>query len=155
MWNLILELKIPWYILFLGLSETSPHWRAHGWQKQQSFLDRVPSGLHLQPRGRTELQTSVYLPCQRRACQQRVLWPQGLRRELDSQECWQRLTESQEDKLQPETARIFNTRDDQMVKGKFKNLTNRNQDSSPSSEPSTPTSASPGSPADLKSKIWI
>jgi hypothetical protein len=33
-----------------------------------------------------------------------------------------------------------------MVKGKHKNFTNRNQDHSPSSEPSTPTSASPGHP---------
>jgi hypothetical protein len=33
-----------------------------------------------------------------------------------------------------------------MVKGKHKNLTNRNQDHSPSSEPSTPSSASPGHP---------
>jgi chromosome segregation ATPase len=33
-----------------------------------------------------------------------------------------------------------------MPKGKRKNLTNRNQDQSPSSEPSTPTSASPGHP---------
>jgi hypothetical protein len=33
-----------------------------------------------------------------------------------------------------------------MDKGKCKNLTNRNQDQSPSSEPSTPTSASPGNP---------
>ena len=33
-----------------------------------------------------------------------------------------------------------------MVKGKHKNLINRNQDHSPSSEPSTPTSASPGHP---------
>ena len=31
-----------------------------------------------------------------------------------------------------------------MVKGKCRNLTNRNQDHSPSSEPSTPTSPSPG-----------
>jgi hypothetical protein len=31
-----------------------------------------------------------------------------------------------------------------MAKGKRKNLTNRNQDHSPSSESSTPTSASPG-----------
>jgi hypothetical protein len=31
-----------------------------------------------------------------------------------------------------------------MAKGKRKNLTNRNQDQSPSSEPSTPTSHSPG-----------
>jgi hypothetical protein len=33
-----------------------------------------------------------------------------------------------------------------MAKGKHKNLTNRNQDNSPSSEPSTPTSSSPGHP---------
>ena len=33
-----------------------------------------------------------------------------------------------------------------MAKGKRKNLTNRNQDPSPSSEPSTPTSPSPGHP---------
>jgi hypothetical protein len=33
-----------------------------------------------------------------------------------------------------------------MAKGKCKNLTNRNQDHSPSSEPSTPNSASPGHP---------
>jgi hypothetical protein len=31
-----------------------------------------------------------------------------------------------------------------MAKGRHKNLTNRNQDHSPSSEPSTPNSASPG-----------
>jgi hypothetical protein len=33
-----------------------------------------------------------------------------------------------------------------MAKGRHKNLTNRNQDHSPSSEPSTPISASPGQP---------
>jgi hypothetical protein len=33
-----------------------------------------------------------------------------------------------------------------MVKGKHKNLTNRNQDHSASSEPSTPNTASPGYP---------
>jgi hypothetical protein len=33
-----------------------------------------------------------------------------------------------------------------MAKGRCKNLTNRNQDHSQSSEPSTPTSASPGHP---------
>jgi hypothetical protein len=30
--------------------------------------------------------------------------------------------------LQPETARTFNTRDNQMAKGKHRNFTNRNQD---------------------------
>jgi chromosome segregation ATPase len=38
----------------------------------------------------------------------------------------------------------MNSRKYKMVKGKYKSLTNRNQDYSPSSEPSTPTSASPG-----------
>jgi hypothetical protein len=42
-------------------------------------------------------------------------------------------------KLQPETARTFNTRDYQMVKSKCKNLTNRNQDYSASSEPNMPS----------------
>jgi hypothetical protein len=49
-----------------------------------------------------------------------------------------------------------------MAKGKHKNLPNRNQDHSPSSEPSTPTSASPGYPntpkmqdSDLKSYLLI
>jgi hypothetical protein len=36
----------------------------------------------------------VLLSHQRRGDLQRVLWPLRLRRELDSQECWQRLTES-------------------------------------------------------------
>jgi hypothetical protein len=44
-------------------------------------------------------------------------------------------------KLQPETARDY-----QMAKGKHKDLTNRNKDHSPSSEQSTPTTASPGYP---------
>jgi hypothetical protein len=51
------------------------------------------SGLDLQPGGRSEHQISVHLPCKRRAGLQRVLWPLKLRRELDSQDCWQRLTE--------------------------------------------------------------
>jgi hypothetical protein len=49
-----------------------------------------------------------------------------------------------------------------MAKGKHKNLTNRNQDCSPSSKPRTPTSASPGYPntpkkldSDLKSYLKI
>jgi beta-lactamase class A len=46
-------------------------------------------------------------------------------------------------KLQPETARTSNTRDYQKVKGKHKNLTNRNQDYL-ASKPSIPTTVSPG-----------
>jgi hypothetical protein len=65
-------------------------------------------------------------------------------------------------KLQPETAISSNTRDDQMAKGKRKNLTNRNQDYMASSEPSTSTTASPGYPnipekqdSDLKSYLMM
>ena len=46
------------------------------------------------------------------------------------------------DNLKPETARATNTRDYQMVKGKHKKLTNRNQGYMASSEPSYPTTAS-------------
>jgi hypothetical protein len=47
-----------------------------------------------------------------------------------------------------------------MAKGKLKNLTNRIQDHSPSSEPSTPTSASPRYPntpekQDSESKSYL
>jgi hypothetical protein len=83
------ETQVTMLSCIQGLSETSPCRRRQGRQKQQSLLVRVPSGLYLQQRGGSELQTSVHLPCKRRACLQRVLWPLGLRRELESQECWQ------------------------------------------------------------------
>jgi chromosome segregation ATPase len=41
-----------------------------------------------------------------------------------------------------------------MEKGKFNNLTNRNQDYSASSEPSTPTTASPGYPNKPEKQYW-
>jgi hypothetical protein len=47
--------------------------RKHGPQKQQSFLDMVPTGPHPQPGGGSDPQSSVQLPCQRRACLQEVL----------------------------------------------------------------------------------
>ena len=56
----------------------------------------------------------------------------------------------------------INTRDFQMGKGKRKNLTNRNQEHWASSEPSTPTTTSPGYPntpkkqeVDLKSYLMM
>jgi hypothetical protein len=58
---------------FPGLSQTSLLRRTRGPQKQQKFLDRVPLGLHPQPGGRADPQTSVHLHCKRRACLQRVL----------------------------------------------------------------------------------
>jgi hypothetical protein len=53
-----------------------------------------------------------------------------------------------------------NSRDYQMVKGKLKNLTKRNQDHSPSSEQSTPTPPSPVHPntpenIDLELKAYL
>jgi Tfp pilus assembly PilM family ATPase len=44
----------------------------------------------------------------------------------------------------------INTRDFQMAKGKLKNLTNRNQEHWAPSEPSTPTTTSPGYPNTLQ-----
>jgi hypothetical protein len=65
-------------------------------------------------------------------------------------------------KLQPETARTSNTRDNQVAKCKFKKLTKRNQGYYASSEPSSPTTASPGYPntlekqdVDLKSYLMM
>jgi hypothetical protein len=48
-------------------------------------------------------------------------------------------------KNKPETARPTNTRDNQMAKGKYRNLTTRNQGySMASSEPNSSTTANPG-----------
>jgi hypothetical protein len=55
------------------------------------------SCLHLQTGDKSKHQTSLHLPCKRRTCLQRVLWSLKLRRELHSQVCWQRLTESKEE----------------------------------------------------------
>jgi hypothetical protein len=58
-----------------------------------------------------------------------------------------KITSSQahrENKLQSKTAKTANTRDIQMVRGKYKNLSNRNKSYLASSEPSSPNTASPG-----------
>jgi hypothetical protein len=57
------------------------------------------------------------------------------------------------DKLKPERARPSNTTDNQIVDGKHKNLTNRNQGYMVTSEPSSPTTASPGYPNTLEKKV--
>jgi hypothetical protein len=54
------------------------------------------------------------------------------------------------DKIKPETARPTNTTDNQMVKGKCRNLTNRNQGYVASSQPTSPTTASHGYPNTLE-----
>jgi hypothetical protein len=69
---------------------------------------------------------------------------------------------SRRDKPQSETARPANTRDNQLVRGKSKNISNRNQGYLASSEPSSPTTVSPryhNTPekqdSDLKSHLMI
>ena len=57
-------------------------------------------------------------------------------------------------KYQPQTARTSNSTDYHRVKGKCKNLTNRNQDHSASQEHSTPTTASPGYLNTPKKQHW-
>jgi hypothetical protein len=49
-------------------------------------------------------------------------------------------------KPQSETAILANTRDNQMARGKGKNISNRNQGYLASSEPSSPTTVSTGYP---------
>ena len=78
--------------------EDSPHHRIHITPKIQASRD---SG------SRLELQTSGHLPCIRRAWMQRVLWPLWLRWELDSQDSWQRLTESKEEQASARDSYIF------------------------------------------------
>jgi hypothetical protein len=60
------------------------------------------------------------------------------------------------------TVRDSKARDKQMVKGKYKNISNRNQGDLASSEPSSPTTTSPGYPntpekqnSDLKSHLMM
>jgi hypothetical protein len=50
------------------------------------------------------------------------------------------------EKPQSETAKPANTRDNQMARGKGKNISNRNQDCIVSSERSSPTTACPAYP---------
>ena len=49
-----------------------------------------------------------------------------------------------DDRFQSETARLVNTRDNQMARDKYKDINNRNQHYLASSEPSSTTIASPG-----------
>ena len=51
------------------------------------------------------------------------------------------------DNPQSETATPANTRDKKMAKSKYKNITNRNQGNMAPSEPSSPTTTSPGYPS--------
>jgi hypothetical protein len=52
------------------------------------ILIPLVSGTQLLPGGRFEHQISGHLPCKKRACLQRIIWPLRLRRELVSQVCW-------------------------------------------------------------------
>jgi chromosome segregation ATPase len=56
-------------------------------------------------------------------------------------------------KLQPEAARPSNTSDNQMAKGRSKNLTNRNQGCLASSEPNSSTTESSGYPNTLEKQV--
>jgi hypothetical protein len=64
----IINLPILATVLYF---KTSPQER-YGPQEQQRFLDRVTLGLHPQPGGGVDPQTTVLLSHQKRACPQRV-----------------------------------------------------------------------------------
>ena len=102
-------------------------------QEPWSSWGQDPSDFHLGPRDKPLPQVST---------------PKSTLRELVPQECWHtldhhRLIGSQRDKPQSEVARPANTRDNQMVRGKHNNLSNRNQGYLALSEPNSPTTASP------------
>ena len=66
------------------------------------------------------------------------------------------------DKLQPVTAGPTNTRDNQIAKGKGRNIASSNQGNMAPSKPNSPTTASPGYPntpgkqdLDLKSQVMM
>jgi hypothetical protein len=56
------------------------------------------------------------------------------------------------DRLQSKTARADWTRNNQIVRGKHKNISKRNQGYLTSSEPSSPTIASPGYPITMENQ---
>jgi hypothetical protein len=83
----------------------------------------------------------------------------GSQRHLDTEELWHNL-DHRRDKLQSETPRAGTIRDNQIARGKCKNISNRNQCYLASLEPDFPTRASPGYPitpekqdSDLKSHL--
>jgi hypothetical protein len=85
----------------------------------------------------------------------------GSQRQLDFGELL-RSQDHRKDRLQSDIARAGGTRDNQMVGGKRKNISNRNQGYLASSEPNSPTIASPGYPntpekqdSDLKSLLMM
>ena len=57
--------------------------------------------------------------------------------------------------LQPKKGRAVNTRDNQMAKGKCRNISNRNQGYLATSEPSSPTTEFLDTTTHWKSKSWI
>jgi hypothetical protein len=77
----------------------------------------------------------------------------GSQRHLDLEEFW-RNQDYREDRLQSDIPRASSTRDNQMARGKCKNISNRNQGYLASSEPNPPTNsptiASPGYPNTLE-----
>jgi hypothetical protein len=70
----------------------------------------------------------------------------GSHRQLNSKEFWHS-QDHRKDRLQSDIVRVI---DNQTVGGKHKNISNRNQGYLASSEPSSPTIASPGYPIILE-----
>jgi hypothetical protein len=69
----------------------------------------------------------------------------GSQRQLDSEEFWHN-QDHRKDRLQSDISKAGSTSDNQMAGVKLKNISNRNQGYLASSEPNSPTIASPGYP---------
>ena len=77
----------PWLEHRGALPAESPNTRKGPHRIPHGILRPLVSGTQLVPGGRFEHQISGHLPCKKRACLQRILWPLKLRRELASHVC--------------------------------------------------------------------
>jgi hypothetical protein len=103
---------------------------------------RIPGSQEL---GHTRISRSQRQLYSQELCHTRDLRITGPQRQLDSEEFLHN-QDHRKDRLQSDIARASSTRDNQMAGGKHKNISNRNQGYLASSEPNSPTIASPGYP---------
>ena len=130
--NLWVQVESPLLLLLQG---TGPESSRH--RKPGISLAVNPSSFHLHP----ELTMYINSP-----------YPNSSQKELVSQDN----IGLQERQAKSDTARIVNTIDNQMMRVKGKNISNRNKGYLASSEPSSPTTANPSYLQDNeKARLWF
>jgi hypothetical protein len=126
----------------------------------------VPRGTHLESSGHGNQRTVLDRILPVFVCTVELTCATALHTKVPPREGWSPSNADTQtyrrDMPQPETKRPVNTTDNQMTRGKCKNISNRNQGYLPSSEPSSTTTASSGYPntlekqnSDLKSHLMM